>query len=200
MRVDNGSPWGSKGDLPTDLALWLIGLGIRMIWNPPRQPQKNGMVERSQGTGKRWGEPERCQTVKALQEQIDEMDAIQRGEYPFRQGRPRLALFPDLEHSGRPYRRRQERKLWDWNRVADHLAQYVIPHQVDSRGQVTIYKRNYYVGTVHAGQIIATSFDPAACEWIFRSLDGTELRSRPAPELTQASIMSLRVTTRRGQT
>lgn len=200
MRVDNGTPWGSKGDLPTDLALWLIGFGIRMIWNPPRQPQKNGVVERSQGTGKRWGEPERCRTVKSLQKCIDEMDAIHRDEYPFRQGCPRLVLFPDLKHSGRSYRRNQERKLWNWDRVADHVAQYVIPHKVDSRGQVTIYKRNHYVGTTYAGKTITTSFDPAACEWIFRSLDGTELRSRPAPELSQASIMALKVTRRRGQT
>src|SRR5271157_1101411 len=27
IRVDNGTPWGSAGDLPTDLALWLFGLG-----------------------------------------------------------------------------------------------------------------------------------------------------------------------------
>ena len=40
------------------LALWLIGLGIEVIWNPPRCPQANGVVERSQGTGKRWAEPE----------------------------------------------------------------------------------------------------------------------------------------------
>jgi hypothetical protein len=39
IRVDNGSPWGSKGDFPTELAMWLIGLGIGMIWNTPRRPQ-----------------------------------------------------------------------------------------------------------------------------------------------------------------
>src|ERR671934_175688 len=54
LRVDNGKPWGSWSDLPTALALWLLGLGIELHWNPPRQPQRNGVVERSQGTGKRW--------------------------------------------------------------------------------------------------------------------------------------------------
>ena len=38
LRIDNGAPWGSAGD-PTDLALWLIGLGVAMDWNPPRPPQ-----------------------------------------------------------------------------------------------------------------------------------------------------------------
>jgi transposase InsO family protein len=50
LRVDNGAPWGSKGDWPTELALWLIGLGVGVTWNTPRRPQENGVVERSQGT------------------------------------------------------------------------------------------------------------------------------------------------------
>src|SRR6266852_5962403 len=53
FRVDNGTPWGSVGDLPTDLALWLLGLDVGISPNPPRRPQDNGVVERSQGTGKR---------------------------------------------------------------------------------------------------------------------------------------------------
>src|SRR5215831_5770740 len=57
VRVDNGAPWGSASDLPTELSLWLVGLQVTTIANPPRQPQKNGGVERSQGTGKRWAEP-----------------------------------------------------------------------------------------------------------------------------------------------
>jgi len=28
LRVDNGMPWGSQGDRPTDLACWLAGLGV----------------------------------------------------------------------------------------------------------------------------------------------------------------------------
>jgi hypothetical protein len=28
LRVDNGNPWGDWSDLPTALALWLIGLGL----------------------------------------------------------------------------------------------------------------------------------------------------------------------------
>ena len=47
LRVDNGYPWGSCGDLPTPFALWLVGLDIGVIWNPPRRPQDNGVVERS---------------------------------------------------------------------------------------------------------------------------------------------------------
>ena len=53
-------PLGLGRELPTDLALWLIGSGVEIIWNPPRRPQDNGVVEHSQGTGKRWAEPATC--------------------------------------------------------------------------------------------------------------------------------------------
>ena len=60
LRVDNGSPWGSWSDLPPPLALWLVGLGLRLLWNPPRRPQANGVVERSHGVAQAWAEPRRC--------------------------------------------------------------------------------------------------------------------------------------------
>jgi hypothetical protein len=31
VRVDNGYPWGTPRDLPSELALWLIGLGVEPI-------------------------------------------------------------------------------------------------------------------------------------------------------------------------
>ncbi len=89
FRVDNGVPWGSAGDLPTDLALWLIGLGMGVDWNPPRRPQDNGVVEWSQGTAKRWAEPQARTGVVELQGRLEEMDDIRCREYPSVGGRSR---------------------------------------------------------------------------------------------------------------
>jgi hypothetical protein len=200
LRVDNGSPWGSKGQLPTDLALWLIGLGIDMIWNPPRQPQKNGVIERAQGTGKRWAQPTDCCTPEELQQRLDELDAIHRTEYPVRKEKSRWELFPTLRHSPHPYAIEQEAATWDEHRVGEHLKTYVVPHTVDSAGYVTIYKRNHYVGTAYEGQTVYNSFDPSTTEWIFRDVRGNQIRTRPALELTADSIRSLEVTYRRGKT
>src|SRR5439155_9576835 len=36
VRVDNGRPWRSKRDLPTHLALWLVGVQTKVLWNPHR--------------------------------------------------------------------------------------------------------------------------------------------------------------------
>ncbi|MGT2470405.1 IS481 family transposase [Paraburkholderia terrae] len=48
INTDNGAPWGSPsapGQL-TELAVWLIRLGIRMSYSRPYHPQTNGKDER----------------------------------------------------------------------------------------------------------------------------------------------------------
>jgi hypothetical protein len=105
VRVDNGAPWGSKGDLPTDLALWLIGLEVDLHWNQPRRPQENGVVERSQGTGKRWGEPHTCDDPQQLQARFEALDRLPREAYPYAEGRSRWEVFPDLGRVERAYSR-----------------------------------------------------------------------------------------------
>ena len=80
LRLDNGIPWGAMVDLPSELTLWLLGLDIDITFNPPRRPQDNGVIERSQGTGKRWAEPGACANAKELQRRLKDMDVIQREE------------------------------------------------------------------------------------------------------------------------
>ena len=105
FRVDNGWPWGSSGDFPTELSLWLIGLGIAMHWNNAGRPQENGVVERSQGTSDRWCEPWTCRTPAELQGRLERMDRLYREVYPYRKRLSRMDVFPGLEYSGRPYDR-----------------------------------------------------------------------------------------------
>jgi hypothetical protein len=57
LRVDDGAPRGSWDDLPPELALWAIRLGVTMVWNCPRRRQDNAGIERAHGVGQRWGEP-----------------------------------------------------------------------------------------------------------------------------------------------
>jgi hypothetical protein len=197
IRVDNGGPWGSAGDLPPDLALWLLGLGIDVYWNDPHRPQQNGVVERSQGTGKRWAEPHRCATVAELQQRLEEMDVIQREVYPSIDGQSRTAAFPDLRHSGRRYSQAWERAHWDHRRVLEHLAKYAVPRKVDKNGDVSLYHRPHYVGCMHRGKEIYVMVDPERVEWVFVDAKGQQLRSQPAEELQAGRIRGLTVTNRR---
>jgi transposase InsO family protein len=113
IRVDNGVPWGSDDGLPTELECWLTGLGVTLVLNPPYRPQKNGVVERSQGIAKQWTEPYTCATAEELQTRLDLMDRRQREQYPHGPtGRPRLQVHPTLMHSGRTYKPDDEAEQW----------------------------------------------------------------------------------------
>jgi transposase InsO family protein len=200
FRVDNGTPWGSAGDWPTDLALWLIGLGVAMFWNPARTPQDNGVVERSQGTGKRWGEPHTCQDPDELQRRLDDMDRIQREIYPSIAGQSRWQAFPGLQKVDRPYSKTWEKKNWDLQHVLTHMADETALRRVDSKGQVSIYGRNHYVGKRHQGKDIYVFLDPVDREWVFATGEGVQLRRKAAEEITHERIQKLQVTNRRDRT
>lgn len=199
LRVDNGTPWGSQGDLPTDLVLWLAGLGVVVHANPPRRPQDNGTVERSQGTGKRWGDPARVTSAPELQTVMDHMDRLQREQYPHRQGASRLVVHPGLVHSGREYEPSWEQRHWTVAPAHALLASFVVARQVDKCGAVSVYHRNRYVGKAYAGQAAFVGFDPQQQRWLFFDNEGHLLNHHEAPEVDPERICSLNVTHRRHQ-
>jgi hypothetical protein len=197
IRVDNGTPWRSKGDLPTGLELWLAGLGVEVHANTPRRPQENGVVERSQGTGKRWAEPHRAGSAEELQATIDAMDRRQRESYPYHGRASRLAAHPDLEHSGRAYDALREQESWSMDRARDLLAGYVVPRRVDGKGTASVYGRNYYVGQAYAEQVVHVRYDPQQDCWLFQDGQGQQLNRRRAEEINAANIRELMVPQRR---
>jgi len=194
VRVDNGGPWGSGGDWPTPLALWLLGLGLEVAWIPPRRPQANGVVERSQGTGKRWAEPRRCHSVEQLQRRLDEADRLQREAYPYAGERARWDVYPGLAGSGRPYSLAWEEGHWDWPRVREHLAGYTASRRVDGRGRVCLYDHRHYVGTKYSGQAVWVGYDPDGQEWVVQDRAGVYLTRLRAWCLTAQRVRGLQVT------
>jgi hypothetical protein len=169
--VDNGSPWGSAGDRPTDLSLGLIGLGVDVIWDPARRPQANGVVERSQGTGKRWGEPQTCAGADERQRRLEELDRIQREAYPSVE-KSRWQTHPGLRRIVQPYSGAWEAETWDLGRVPGHLANATAVRQVDRKGQVSIDGRNHSVGERYQGREVRVFLDPADREGVFATPEG----------------------------
>jgi len=191
-RVDNGQPWAQpREDLPMELALWLAGLGVGAHYNPARRPPRNGVVERSQGVGKAWAEPHTCHSPEELRRRLEEMDEIQRAEYPGRDGRGRMEAFPGLARSGRRYGAARERRHWDLAAARERLAGYAVPRRVRGQGQISVYERDLYVGTRHAGRVVHVQFDPVAVEWVAADEQDRQPRRWPAPEISRGRIVSL---------
>jgi hypothetical protein len=194
IRVDNGQPWVATGGLPTELGLWLLGLGIDLTPNRVRRPEDNGAVECSQNTGKRWAEPSQCGSAAELRRHLDAMDRHQREGFPDA-AHSRMRLFPGLAHSGRAYHRGAEASLWQPRRVRDELAEYAVVRQVNARGLVSIYGRNYSVARKYAGETVYVRLDAASGDWLIELADGPVIGRHPA-ELTREAILG-RLATRR---
>jgi hypothetical protein len=193
IRVDNGHPWGMNFGLPPALALWLIGLGVSLEWIPPRQPQKNGHVERGNGVAQQWAEPRSCSSRARLQARLNEECRVQRERYPSVAGLARIEAYPQLVHSGRPYRARDEGRTWDLSRVDRFLATLTLYRRANSRGGISIYGVGRHLGRVHRGKEVQVRFDASSREWVVTDLGGQELRRLAAPELSRARILALDV-------
>jgi hypothetical protein len=190
-------PWGSQGDLPTDLVCWLAGLKVVVTANPPRRPEDNGVVERFQGVGQAWGEPWLCRSAGALQRRMDELDRWPRELYPAVAGMPRMQAYPGLRHSGRPYDPALEDRVWDLRGAWALMAAHLVPRDVSSQGKVSLYNRPYSVGPRWAGRRVWVGFDAETGSWTFQDEAGHEIRRQVAPELSTERIQMLEVTNRR---
>jgi hypothetical protein len=193
LRVDNGAPWGPGDDLPPPLMLWLIGLGILPIWNPPCRPTENAKVERTNGTVNRWGEPTRCGEYATWVEKLSWTARMQREVYPSVGGQSRLAAHPELLEQPRPYRRETEGEEWKLSRVTSYLAQGKWPRQVSKRGQISIYGKAYEVGRALGGQTVWVRLDAATCDWVIEGPEGDELRRHAAEQISAERICALQV-------
>ncbi len=191
VQFDNGNPWGSWGDLPTPLASWLIGAGLRVLWIPAGTPQDNGVVERGQGVARDWAEPDRCGSVGELQRRMEEEDRVQRELYPHAGLASRMAAYPGLTHSGRRYGASWERSHWSWDAVLAHLAGLQVTRRVDCSGKIGLYHGKVYVGTVNRGKEVVVQFDAGEAEWVISEGRGVELCRRPLTQFDEAGLRQL---------
>lgn len=193
VRVDNGPPWGSSGDLPPDLALWLTGLGVQVHWNRPRHSQGNAKVERAHGVTNRWSEAAQCADAVQLQARLRWAEQVQREHYPAVAGRSRRQAYPSLTHSGRAYAPEQEAALWQVERVYALLAQGQWIRRVDKVGMISLYQRHVKVGRPYHGQTVYVRFDPATVAWRIAAPHGQQVACCPAPYLAADPIRQLQV-------
>lgn len=197
VRVDNGYPWGTPRDLPSELALWLIGLGVEPIWNPAGQPTCNPKVERCNGLTQQWGELHRCADCAEAAAVLAEVARIQREEYPAIRGRTRLEAFPQLAVPRREYAPAGEGAMWDLSRVDAFLSRGCWRRRVDCNGRISIYGHGRSVGRAWAHQEVVLRFEASSRCWMVSDRDGELIKQLPVSELTRERIMALAVSRRR---
>jgi hypothetical protein len=173
--------------------LWLIGLGVGLIWNDPCSPEENGKVERTQGVTQQWVEPPRCPDRTRLAPRLEWAVHMQREACPAIRGRTRWEAHPALAERRRPYTRDGEEALWDLSRVDAFLGRGVWRRLVSQTGRISLYNRNYRVGRDHAGEEVSVLFDATVRQWVIQGAGGEELARHEAEQLTHERIMELDV-------
>ena len=195
--MDNGSPWGTHSRLPSALGLWLVGLGIGLIYGRPRCSTDNAIVERDHGVLARWVETEQCSDFQHCQQQLDWAILTQRERYRSPNGYTRTQAFPDLFAKRRIYVTEQDHLDWSRERVALYLSGFTFHRKVEINGRVTLFANSYSLGKRYARQMIQITFDPKTYQWCFTDEQAHSIRRHPTKELFYASISQLQLAKRR---
>ena len=195
LRFDNGKPWGNPAlRVPTSLTLWLVGLGIKVIFGRPRQSTDNAVVERCHGVLAAWVEPSTCADYADLAQRLAHSIHLQREVYPALQGCARLQAHPSLHVPRQPYRSEDDPLLWQRERVLAYLAPFTLARRVEKNGRITLLTHAYSLGAALRGQTISAQLDPLTAHWLLKDRDGLLLKAFPAAQLSYDIIASMRLT------
>jgi hypothetical protein len=197
--MDNGSPWGTQSKLPSAMGLWLVGLGIELIYGRPAHSTDNAVVERSHGVLANWVEPEQCADFADCQQRCAWAEQTQRARYRLANGQTRIQAYPELYANTRGYDGSQEADSRQWSRdiVRQYLSGFSFQRKVEKNGRITLFANNYSVGASYARRYVEIHFDEITDCWVMCDEFGHELRRHPAKELTYTQISQLQLAKRR---
>ena len=190
-------PGATPRDLPSELALWLIGLAVEPIWNPPGQPTRNPKVERSNGLIQQWG---RAAYLHRLPP--GGASAGLGRPHPTRgvPGDPRSdphGGLPATGHAAAGVSAGPRAGAVDLSRVDAFWAQGCWRRRADGNGAISIYGHGRAVGRTWARQELVVRFDaPSRC-WLVSNQNGELVKQFPANERTRERIIALAVSRRR---
>jgi hypothetical protein len=203
IRVDNGKPLGDpQRKSITILGLWLVGLGIKVIYNRPRRPTDNAKVERMQQTTKNWAAIKMCKNQKQLKEQLEAAIEIQRKHYKVTRlkGKTRMEAFPEILDNPRKY----NEDLFDIKKAYLELSKWTFARRISSHGQFCLYDQVYYLGTKYARQHVSIKFNAELIRWQVSNSKGDFITNIETNFFSEERIKNLTVSQRtfykKGQT
>lgn len=179
IKVDNGRPFGDpKLTSISPLALWLIGMGIKVVWNRPATPQDNAKVERAQGVMGKWTDFQNCKDTFDLQVKLWKEADFYNYHFPIKRHRnkKRIEIFPQLEHTGKNWNP-NDFKL---NRVLLFIAKGQWERKVSKNGQVSIFGKRFSIGSSYKHQIVSFKLKPNKNVWCVFDAKGQIIQEKPS--------------------
>lgn len=195
---------GSPTDpFPSLLTLWLRGLGVRHEFIRPHTPTDQPHTERNHRTldGLALNEDDLA-NLSAVQQALDRERHIYNHEFPARAsdcaGRPPVVAHPELLQPRRFYQPDWELALFDLQRVFDYLATFTFERKANASGQVSLGRRLYSIGRVHAGKTVLVHFDAEQQQWVFSAKAEDKTGEQETEELARRPPKGLDVQTLTG--
>lgn len=193
IKVDNGKPFGDpQGCSVPVLALWLIGLGIEMIWNRPRNPTDNAKVERMQGTTSKWAEIDKCTSYTQLQTNLDKAAQIQREKYQVKRlnFQVRKQRYAQLWNNSRKY---DCSLAFDITRVGNYLSKVMFVRKVNKKGVFNFYAQSVYLGYSHRSKTILLHYDVVKNIFVIEEQDNKAIAHLGAENFDKEHVVSLTI-------
>jgi hypothetical protein len=184
---DNTTP----SPFPTRLHLWLVALGIEVVFTGVRRPTDHAAIERTHQTmtnqalvGQSWP------NQRTLWAGLDERRTVLNHWLPIRalHRQAPLQAYPEAVFSGRAYRPEWEEELLDLDRVYQYLAQGRW-FRANHRGVIHLGTYEYHFGYRYHRQTMEITFDPVQVAFVCQPEDATEPMVVPARGLTKADLM-----------
>jgi len=179
IQVDNDSVFTdntSNSPFPSQLHLWLIGLGIRLCFIDVPPPQKQAMVERSHQTMERQvARGQKHDNWKTFFAFCNKRRKRLNESLPNRllNKKAPLQAFAKAKHSGQSYKVSQELTLIDMKRVYKFLSQCIWYRRISSSKTISLSGKIYFLNKAIPKTSIQITFCSKSKNLIFR--DAKEL-------------------------
>jgi hypothetical protein len=164
IKVDNGRPMGDprRETIPV-LALWLVALGIKVIFNRIGVPQDNAKVERMQGVLSNWTEWRKCANAQDLQQRLDREADFHNTKYRVsRLGlKTREQVYLNLLRSPIPF----DPQDFDVQRAINFVAQGQWEREVSSGGQFSHWGQRIQIRITHAHKRLSIRLNAQTNQW-----------------------------------
>jgi transposase len=195
LQVDHESVFvdnKSKSPFPTRLHLWLLALGVELVFGRRSRPTDQGMTERSHQV---WDA--QCLAGQhyvdwhALYGTLRQRRDFLNYELPCAtlDNLPPLVAFPQAAHSGRVYRPEWERDLLDLDRVWAYLAQGRWFRKTSKDYTFSLGGQVYYIGKPWPFTQLEIAFDPADQHLVCHNEAGDLVARCPIKRITLDTLM-----------
>jgi len=190
LRVDHESVFYdnlSPSPFPTPLHLWLLALGISLLFGRVDRPTDLAMTERSHQL---WAaqvlEGQTFADWDALYQALTQRLPFLNERLPCAtlQGRPPLLAYPEIAKPRRFYRPECEAALLDLTRVYEYLSRGHWFRFSSNVGAVSLGGHWYTLGVPWAKQQVEITFDLATHYLVFHSAKGDEIKRLPLRAVT----------------